>query len=264
MPYVTFAILGITIGIFLIEMATSQLGWGRESLLRFSEWVLGPQIYTVLANAGYAEDPLLMLGTRIEPLIYMGQYWRLLTSAFLHPFWWLLAINMYSLYSTGQIVERFFGHGRFLALYLFGAVGGNILGLLVTERAAIGSFTAISALFAGYIVFVYRNPALYGDRHRAALQNILVTIGINLVIWMLPGMDAWSVVGGMVVGIAFAWTITPLYKLKVAARTDDEGQVVEQFAFFENQNTASKGLLTGILISVVLVVVLLIAQFTAR
>lgn len=262
-PFVTFAILGITIGISLIEMAT-RAGVGREVLLRFNEQVMGPQIYALLAQAGYASDPLLMFGALIEPLIYTGQYWRLLTPIFLHPYWWLLFVNMYAVYNVGRPVELYFGHWRFLALYVMGAVGGNVLSLLVTDQAMSGSGTAIGALLAGFMVFVFRNKEFFGSRYQSALQRILITLGINIVIWLMPGMAVWPIVGGMMVGIAFAWTVTPLYKLMVAVKTDSEGQVVEQFAFFENQNTAAKGLLTGALISVVLFIVLIIAQFTVR
>lgn len=260
-PYVTFALLGITIGITLIEMA-ARVGFGREMLLRFNELVMGTQIYALLTEAGYASDPLLMFGALIEPLIYAGQYWRLITPIFLHPYWWLLFINMYAVYNVGRPVEMYFGHWRFLALYLLGAVGGNVLSLLVTDQPMFGSGTAIGALLAGYMVFVFRNQELFGDRYQPALQRILITLGINIVIWLMPGMAVWPIVGGMMVGIAFAWMTTPLYKLMIAEIARSEGQAVERVLFFENKNTAAKGWLTGTLIIVTLVLILIIAQFT--
>jgi len=62
------------------------------------------------------------------------QYYRLLTSGALHADWVHLIFNMFSLYSFGSDVEIFFGRDTFLAIYLAGIVGGNVLALLLHRK----------------------------------------------------------------------------------------------------------------------------------
>ena len=62
------------------------------------------------------------------------QYYRLLTSAVLHADWVHLIFNMFSLYSFGSAVELLFGRVTFLATYLAGIVGGNILALILHRK----------------------------------------------------------------------------------------------------------------------------------
>jgi len=62
------------------------------------------------------------------------QYYRLLTSGVLHADWVHLIFNMFSLYSFGSAVELFFGRVTFLATYLAGIVGGNVLAILLHRK----------------------------------------------------------------------------------------------------------------------------------
>ena len=54
------------------------------------------------------------------------EWYRLLTSVFLHGSWLHLGFNMYVLYVLGPPLERLLGHGRFLALFLIAGLGGAV------------------------------------------------------------------------------------------------------------------------------------------
>ncbi len=62
------------------------------------------------------------------------QYYRLISSGAVHADWVHLIFNMFSLYSFGSAVELIFGPVTFLATYLAGIVGGNILALLLHRK----------------------------------------------------------------------------------------------------------------------------------
>jgi membrane associated rhomboid family serine protease len=62
------------------------------------------------------------------------QYYRLISSGALHADWVHLIFNMFSLYSFGSAVELLFGRVTFLATYLAGIVGGNILALILHRK----------------------------------------------------------------------------------------------------------------------------------
>jgi membrane associated rhomboid family serine protease len=80
------------------------------------------------------------------------QYYRLLSSGFLHADWTHLIFNMYSLYSFGSAVELLFGRVTFLAIYLAGIVGGNVLAIVLhrkqTYRALGASGGVCGVIFA--------------------------------------------------------------------------------------------------------------------
>jgi rhomboid protease GluP len=212
-PLVTYTMLGVTIGIFLIQEAL-KMGMNRELFLAINKAVLGEEIFTLLANNGWADNLLLMLGARIDPLIVMGQYWRLITPVLLHPTWFHILINMFTLYSFGRIVEQYYGHGRFFTLYFLGALGGNIAGFLFANMSASGSGSSIGAMVAAFVIFVHRNRTLFGERANLLIRNILIMLAINLSLGMLPMVENWSLVGGLLTGLAFAWFATPLIHIE--------------------------------------------------
>jgi membrane associated rhomboid family serine protease len=80
------------------------------------------------------------------------QYYRILSSGALHADWVHLLFNMFSLYSFGSAIELLFGRVTFLATYLAGIIGGNILALILhrkeTYRALGASGGVCGVIFA--------------------------------------------------------------------------------------------------------------------
>ena len=135
-----------------------------------------------------------------------GQYYRLLTSAFLHANAFHLLTNMFALAMLGPQLEAALGRSRYLLLYLLSAVGGSVLSFLVSPAGTIGvgASGAIFGLFGAYYVVVRR---LGGDT-----QQIVVLLVINLVItFAVPIIDWRAHLGGLVTGalIAAAFAYAP-------------------------------------------------------
>jgi rhomboid protease GluP len=146
-----------------------------------------------------------LFGMKINEYILAGQFWRLLTPMFLHSSPIHLGFNMYALISIGSGLERYFGRGRYLLLYLLGSFGGNALSFVLSPNPSLGASTSIFGLLAAEGVFLYRHRDLFGSQARAALQNVVVIAGINLVIGLQPGIDNWGHLGGLFSGLIFAW-----------------------------------------------------------
>jgi rhomboid protease GluP len=105
-----------------------------------------------------------ILGGKVNELILQGQIWRLITPILLHGSILHIAFNMYALYIFGPGLERYYGHWRYLLLYLLGGYCGNVLSFLLSPNPSIGASTAIFALVAAEIIFIYRNRILFGSR----------------------------------------------------------------------------------------------------
>jgi membrane associated rhomboid family serine protease len=173
---VTFALIGLNLVLWLIELAHASLGL---------DW-------SMLA---YASDQGHPVG------VAAGQWYRLLTAAFLPPPGLGLAgildiaFNMYALYLVGPPLERALGAARFLAVYLVSALAGSVVFFYLAPQneQALGASGAIFGLFAGFFVLA--------RRVRADVRQIAGLIAINLVLSFSLSGIAWQAhVGGLLAG----------------------------------------------------------------
>ena len=186
-PIVSYIILGLTIAVFLAQMAT--------------QYLVGTDIPAAL-------------GMKVNELIQRGQLWRLFTPMLLHGSFLHILFNMYALNAFGPSLERFYGHSRYLALYVLAGFSGNVLSFLFSKAPSLGSSTAIFGLLAAEGVFLYQNRALFGQGAQRALTNIIMVGALNLFIGLSPGIDNWGHLGGLLGGLLFAWVAGP--QLEVA------------------------------------------------
>ena len=70
-----------------------------------------------------------------------GQYWRLLTSVFLHAGITHLGSNLLVQILMGNIVERNLGHVRYLILFLLSGIGGNIVSVLYDNALGVNTYS---------------------------------------------------------------------------------------------------------------------------
>ena len=128
-----------------------------------------------------------------------GEWYRLLTAAFLHGSILHIGFNMYVLYALGPTLERVLGHARFLLLYVLAALGGSVASYAFSDirTLSVGASGAIFGLMGALVVA--------GRRLRYDVTQVLVLLGINVVIGFLaPGVDWRAHLGGLVTGAAVA------------------------------------------------------------
>jgi len=155
-----------------------------------------------------------VLGGKVNELILQGQVWRLLTPILLHGSILHILFNMYALYVFGPGLERYYGHWRYLLLYLLGGYCGNVLSFMFSANPSIGASTAIFGLVAAEAVFIYRNRKLYGGKARGMLINLGMVVAVNLAFGLQPGIDNWGHLGGLIGGLVFAWVAGPNFQLQ--------------------------------------------------
>ncbi|MCW2831487.1 MAG: hypothetical protein JWP31_2179 [Aeromicrobium sp.] len=132
-----------------------------------------------------------------------GDYWRLLTSAFLHSGPLHLLFNMYALYLFGPFVEQALGRTRFIAAYLTTAVAGSVFVYWLENPfgLTIGASGAVFGLFGLALMILLRA--------KQDVRTLLVLLAINAVI-SLQGNISWQghlggFVAGVLLGLAFAF-----------------------------------------------------------
>ena len=129
-----------------------------------------------------------------------GQWWRLVSYAFLHLGLIHLVLNMYALIVLGPLLEAMWGSGRMLLLYLVAAVTGGCV-VVWTGRAAVGASGSISGLLGSLAVWVLLNrehlpPALASGLSRMVMINLIILFFLSL----SPGVSWEGHLGGAVGG----------------------------------------------------------------
>jgi rhomboid protease GluP len=215
-PYVTYAILGFTVFVYLLQLGGQYLPADLANSLVAP--FLAPFGLSI-ANFG-TNDIVAILGEKINALIRAGQVWRLITPVFLHdsslPYGLLhIGFNMYALFLYGRGLEGRFGHWRFTLLYFLSAYAGNVFSFLLTPNPSLGASTAVFGLLAAEGMFIFQNRKLLGSRANRALMNVLYIAGINLLIgFSTSGIDNFGHLGGMLSGILFTWFGGPRWKME--------------------------------------------------
>jgi rhomboid protease GluP len=187
----------------------TSYGMFQGPFLALGQMIFGEADFQTLLQKTWGSELLVLLGAKINSLIITGQWWRLFTPALLHASLLHVGFNMYALYAIGPSLESYYGHWRFLGLYILGAFGGNVLSFLMTSGLSVGASTAIFALIAAEGVFIYQNRAIFGPQARNMLINVIVIVVANLLLSLSPGVDIFGHLGGLLAGLLFGWFAGP-------------------------------------------------------
>lgn len=134
--------------------------------------------------------------------IAQGEWYRLLSSTFLHGGIMHIAFNMYALWMLGPQLEALLGHRRFAGLYLLSALGGSVASYWFSpiNTLSVGASGAIFGLMTATFVM--------GRELQADVSQVAAFLGINVVIGFLsPGIDWRAHLGGAVIGALTMWLL---------------------------------------------------------
>ena len=131
-------------------------------------------------------------------LVKEGQYYRLVTSMFLHGGIIHLLSNMYALYMVGKELENFLGKPKFIFIYFFSGIMGSLLSC-ISPYNSLGASGAIFGLFGALLYFGYHYRLYFGS---VILKEIIPVIGVNLIIGLtIPEINNTAHIGGLIGGI---------------------------------------------------------------
>ncbi len=160
----------------------------------------------VLGNGSTDNYTLLLFGANLDALTKNGDYYRLLTSMFLHIGIMHLLCNMYSLYIIGKEVENVFGKWKYLVIYILSGIAGSILSLAFNHNTiCAGASGAIFGLLGALLYFGYYYRPYLGA---TLTKSIIPVIAINLIVGFLDsGIDNSAHIGGLVGGLLVAMAV---------------------------------------------------------
>lgn len=157
----------------------------------------------ILSKFGYNTGLLLLLGANYGPLVKSGEIYRLVACMFLHGGIIHFGLNMYSLFIVGPRVEDFFGKWKFLLIYFLSGISGSLLSIGINnDVVSIGASGAIFGLFGALVYFGYTYRGYIGTIIRSQIVPIVI---YNLLLgFIIPGVDIWGHVGGLLGGLLSA------------------------------------------------------------
>lgn len=175
----TYVLIALNVAAFLVEIAGGSGG-------------LRPETSSILVDFGL-----------FGPSVAEGEWYRLLTSGFLHASIFHIAFNMFALYFLGRILEPGIGTPRFVGLYFASLFAGSFGALLLDPNdLTIGASGAVFGIFGATFVIA---------RHRR-VDNLAASVGLILLLNLAItfGSERISVgghLGGLAAGVLCALAI---------------------------------------------------------
>lgn len=199
------------------DQARQAAGPGHKPMLTYVLMASFAGVFAaMLAVGGWPafQDPpgdlLVRFGADFGPYVARGQYWRMLTSAFVHIGALHLLLNLMGTYYFGSPLEYFQGRWRLGAYFLFSALAASAASLwrhpLSISAGASGGLFGLVGAMAGMLIRYHYDipPAL----RRSLRQWLLTLLLYNAVFLFHPAVDNAAHIGGFVGGLALSLAIS--------------------------------------------------------
>ena len=191
-PNVMYALIAINVVAFLAELVSG----------------------VSVAGNSFGGSKVILHGALFGPKIADGEYYRILTSGFLHFNLWHIAFNMYALYILGNMLEPAIGSFRFALIYFVGLLAGSFGALIVTpDSFTVGASAAVFGLFGAAIV------ELRSRGIDVMSTGLPLWLGINLIFtFAFNGISIGGHIGGLIGGTLAGVAIGELDKRRDVPR----------------------------------------------
>lgn len=167
---VTNALIAVMVGIYLLQLA------GGASINANSGWIF-------------------QNGALFGPLVAEGEWWRLLTAAFLHYGPVHLGMNMLALWWIGRPLEDALGPVRYVLLFLVSGLAGSAGALIASpEAVTVGASGAIFGILGAAIVLERQRTYVLGG---SAITLLVVNLAFTFAV---PGISIGGHLGGLAGG----------------------------------------------------------------
>jgi membrane associated rhomboid family serine protease len=177
-PFVSYGLIGLNVLVYLITVAQGA-GINSPGGSLFAKWAL------------------------FGPAVANGDWWRLITAAFLHANLLHIGFNMLAIGWLGVPVERYLGHLRYLALYFVSGLAGSAGALIANPTSVtVGASGAIFGILGALLVIEYQAT---GNIAGQAFTLIVINLVFS---FTFSGISIGGHIGGLVGGILATLALT--------------------------------------------------------
>ncbi len=200
----TYALFAINVTVFL-AMVASGLSW------------ISPHT-----------DQVLRWGADYGPYTLNGQYWRLITSMFLHFGIIHIAGNMWCLWNLGRLAEKLLGPVTVFGVYLLTGIGASLLSLswdpMRVSAGASGAIFGIAGVLITTLYFGKHN--LQKDAVRRLLGYVVRFSLLNLLFGLQGHIDNMAHFGGLVSGLLIGFFLARTFSSPVEERSTQRRMIL--------------------------------------
>ncbi len=157
-------------------------------------------LFLLLEYRGGSTNPetLIQFGAKYNVGMMEGEWWRIITSMFLHIGIFHLALNMLALYFIGTLVERIYGNIRFIIIYFLAGLAGGMASFALNPSIAAGASGALFGLFGALLFFGMKNPRIF---FKTMGMNVIFIVILNIIFGVfVPQVDNGAHIGGLIGG----------------------------------------------------------------
>jgi membrane associated rhomboid family serine protease len=191
-PRYTVTLLICIAAVFAVQLWVDDFNPGTLTDLLFHE------LKTSVLLAGF-----------VKPSFFHGEYWLILTGAFLHGFLVHAAMNSYAFYSFGKLFELLTNRAHVPIVFLFSAVGGGLLSaFFIPDGISVGASGGIVGLIGYLLIYAFRRRQFVSAEFR---KSLLMNIGFILVFGLVlfRVVDNWGHIGGLLAGAIYGLVQIP-------------------------------------------------------
>lgn len=184
-------------------------------------------IYIAMVISGFGlvsfkGSDLLNWGANFRPLTTDGQWWRLLTSTFLHGGLMHILANMYGLIFVGIFLEPLLGAKKYTFVYLLTGILASVASIWWYDATiSVGASGAIFGLY-GFFLACLLLKVFPPDFGKAFLASTLVFVGFNLLMGFTGGIDNAAHIGGLLSGFILGLIMSRQLKQQTEYETENE------------------------------------------
>jgi rhomboid protease GluP len=152
-------------------------------------------------------------GANYGPAIRAGEYWRLVTSMFLHGGLLHLALNGWALFQLGSLLELLMGSRRMLLVYFATGIAGSLASAAFTHEPSVGASGAIFGLLGALIAFLLRRRGALTPQGKSILMQLVgwavinVFLGFSSNVGGGPQIDNSAHLGGCAAGLLLGFVL---------------------------------------------------------
>jgi len=178
-PTVTITLIALNALVYL-AMGLSGVSWTEPSIVHAVQW-----------------------GADFGPLTVGGEWWRALTSTFVHFGIIHIGFNMWCLWSLGSSLELYMGRKTYTVVYFLSGLTASLTSIAWDPwRVSAGASGAIFGVAGAFLSYLYFKKAPMDPQQvRQKIKSLLIFIGYNLVYGAAGSVDNSAHMGGLVAGL---------------------------------------------------------------
>ncbi len=162
-------------------------------------------IFITLNGGTTNVETLVRYGAFYPPFIVIyREYYRFITSIFIHIGITHIFFNGYALYIFGPQIERLLGSKKFLLFFLLTGAGGNLATFLFNfASVSAGASGSLFGIFGAFLYLVHRHSEMVAPEGKRQIFSLLI---VNLTLtFLVPSISTTAHVGGLIMGYLLSY-----------------------------------------------------------